>query len=397
MLRELSLEYLESRWLLCSYSYDSEHKVLTVDCLGSSADTVTASLDGTSLRITDNGGSILDSTSSPPVPASTLKALRIQTRGGNDVVNLSAMTTSDFPDLPEITVLTGAGDDTVTGNNGTNGSRIFAFLGAGADTFNGSSAADAVDGGSGRDTISGLDGNDYIQGEGDEAELYVNLGNDEIADDDDKDTIHGGNGNDTIYGFMSGDSPVNCEDGEILNGNDGDDNIHGSDGADIISGNNGNDGLDGGDGNDVINGNLGDDTISGDDGIDVIHGNEDDDTISGGDGNDELYGDEDSDHIFGGAGDDQIYGGTGTDTLAGGSGDDHIEGGSGADRLDGGYGADYLYGYTQFNWSDGVEDEFFASEGVGDDGAIDYCYGDLEEDNDEETIWSGDFFNDLEY
>jgi hypothetical protein len=76
--------------------------------LGSGADTVTANLDGTSLRISSNGGAILDSTSSPSVPASTLKALRIQTRGGNDIVNLSAMTTSDFPDLPEITVLTGA-------------------------------------------------------------------------------------------------------------------------------------------------------------------------------------------------------------------------------------------------------------------------------------------------
>jgi hypothetical protein len=140
-----------------------------------------------------------------------------------------------------------------------------------------------------------------------------------------------------------------------LYGAAGNDTLLGGAGEDYLDGGTGVDSLVGGTGNDIlvarsstnatINGSSGDDVIYGSDGADLINGNA---------GNDRIYG-------YGGS--DTISGGPGDDTIDGGTGDDVISGDTGSDLIIGGAGNDLIYGYN--------------ASGTGDDGAVDYLYGDF--------------------
>ena len=93
---------------------------------------------------------------------------------------------------------------------------------------------------------------------------------------------------------------------------------------------------------------------------------------TGGDGDDLIYGSEGGDTVSAGAGRDRVYGNGGIDTIGGGSGDDTLDGGAGSDTISGDGGADLLVG--------GAGDDIlfaFTSGGTGDDGAINYVYGDF--------------------
>jgi Ca2+-binding RTX toxin-like protein len=132
-------------------------------------------------------------------------------------------------------VTTGAGGDTVFGNNAAN--RI--ETGAGNDYVDAGGGNDQVFGGGGNDTLKGNSGNDTMKGE---------AGND---------AMEGGSGND------------------YLEGNDGNDTIDGGSGNDSVLGGNGNDTLRGGAGNDIVNVGSGADTVQykdGDLGLDTIYG-----------------------------------------------------------------------------------------------------------------------------
>jgi Ca2+-binding RTX toxin-like protein len=155
-------------------------------------------------------------------------------------------------------VLTGSGNDTITGS----------FI---ADTLNAGAGNDLIEGGKGADRISGGDGNDTLYG--DSASASTNPG---IVRDG-NDTIFGGLGNDLIYG---------------------------------------------GGGNDDLYGQQGDDTIYGEAGNDRLFGGAGNDSLIGGDGNDKLFGGAGNDILSGGAGNDTLEGGAGNDTLTGGAGVD---------------------------------------------------------------------------
>jgi Ca2+-binding RTX toxin-like protein len=230
------------------------------------------------------------------------------------------------PDIEGL--LGGAGDDTLTGNNGIN----VLSGGDGNDTLDpGRGAGDDLVGGPGSDTVTyaartlpvvaDLDGvaNDGEGGENDRIDVSVeNLiggsGNDHLTGDGRANLLNGGSGNDVMDGGMGADlllggagtdtadyssrtAPVTVDpDGVADDGEAGEDDLVETDVE----------GATGGSGNDVLTGAAGTNVLAGGPGDDVIDG---------------VWGDDD---IDGGAGDDEITGGTGLDMLRGGAGVDKI-------------------------------------------------------------------------
>jgi len=135
--------------------------------------------------------------------------------------------------------ITGAGNDTITGNNANNtltgnGGADSMFGGNGNDTLFGGDANDTLAGGQGADLVDGGNGDDTILGD---------AGDDELRGRGDNDSLDGGAGNDTVRG------------------NSGNDTLYGGDGADFVAGGIGDDLLNGGLGNDTQIGGLGNDTF----------------------------------------------------------------------------------------------------------------------------------------
>ncbi|MEM4406832.1 MAG: hypothetical protein QXS68_07275, partial [Candidatus Methanomethylicaceae archaeon] len=145
----------------------------------------------------------------------------------------------------------------------------------------------------------------------------------------------------------------------------GDDIIYGNLKNDLIYGGAGNDYIDGSFGTDEIYGGSGDDELSGGYGVgDKLYGEAGDDVIYGSDdGADIIYGVSGRDRIFGYGGNDFIDGGSDDDIIEGGPGDDFILGQAGSDLIVGGGDHDIIYGHNE--------------TGQGDDGAVDYLYGDF--------------------
>lgn len=256
----------------------------------------------------------------------------IEGTGGNDVFNLSGMTT--ITNYDEI--------DLEDGN----------------DQFTGYRGNDYVDGGSGNDTITGGAGNDHMSG-GDGVDTLVYTGASggitlNLAIETSQ-IIGGGQGADTIEEFewvnasnyndrISGDAGAN-----LLNGNNGNDTLNGAGGNDTLLGGAGNDVLNGGGGNDVLNGGLGVDMVTyatAASGITLNLGVAVAQIVGGGQGSDRLLsieqvtGSRFNDRITGDNAANTLIAGNGNDTIAGGGGNDVLWGQSGNDRLIGGLGAD---------------------------------------------------------
>ena len=140
-----------------------------------------------------------------------------------------------------LTVLGGAGNDTITG-------------GAGNDVFNGGAGADSLAGGAGINTVS------YA---GSSANVTINLN---VAAQ-----ISGGDGNnDTLSGFVN---IIGSDFGDDLTGTNGNNSLSGGDGADTLFALGGNDTLRGGAGADVLElgGDLkSTDVVDGGDGLDTL-------------------------------------------------------------------------------------------------------------------------------
>ncbi|MDL2322070.1 hypothetical protein LJC47_07000, partial [Desulfosarcina sp. OttesenSCG-928-B08] len=236
----------------------------------------------------------------------------------------------------------------------------------GDDIIHGNGGNDYLEGGSGNDSLDGGDGNDVLDGMGDNDRLYGGQG---------QDTMYGGGGNDIFY--IEGEDT----DYDIFNGGEGIDTILGGDGNDTIRLNHFQDDntveiIDGGGGDtNILAGtddeNFGDtidlrqtklknidsitmlsgddrvllsaDTLSevSSDTIMVIDGGAGDDTLDGREANHKLklYGGADHDELFGGTKADELYGGAGNDTLNGGD-DGEI------DYLYGDEGKDTYYAYN---------------------------------------------------
>ncbi len=164
------------------------------------------------------------------------------------------------------TVLTGAGNDAVTG---TPANESFA-LGAGADS---------VDAGDGNDSIDGQDGNDLLRG---------GRGTDSIA---------GGAGTDTTtYDERGPSEPVTVNLGVPAgNGAAGENDT--LTGVESVTGGASNDTLTGDAGANVLIGGPGLNTLAGLAGNDIVYGGDNRDVISGGPGFDQLFGGDDDDSI----------------------------------------------------------------------------------------------------
>ncbi|MDO9418471.1 T1SS-143 repeat domain-containing protein [Pararhizobium sp.] len=255
----------------------------------------------------------------PSISGISTSELTIETNGGNDTVNASALNTAALPTHVVLTLDGGAGDDTLTGSGGN----------------------DKIIGGIGADVLSGLAGDDTfllgkdVIGGGTRA---IALGDGTTRDISiaglagTADRVAGGAGQDTVVldrgaqaGFVAdyATAPGYLSGVEKIVGTDGNDVI-------ILAANYTTDGgaisIEGGDGNDALGGsNAGD----------IINGGADDDLISG------LGG---SDTLTGGTGKDEIWGGTGDDTIDGGAGDDTAvyTRGDGSDIIDGGTDTDTL-------------------------------------------------------
>jgi serralysin len=206
------------------------------------------------------------------------------------------------------TVNAGAGNDTITGNNGI----------------------DAIQGGYGNDLIYGMGGMDI---------LFGGIGND---------VIYGGYANDTLRDpsyWASGRDAADL--GDFMFGGAGNDLLIGGTGSDFIDGGSGNDTASYFNSESGIWANLAtgkatygpfEDTLAdfedsftdienliGSDHADWLAGNAGNNILYGLNGNDMLWGAGGSDSIVGGAGNDAIYGGAAADRLNGGTGNDRFE------------------------------------------------------------------------
>lgn len=290
-------------------------------------------------------------------------------------------------------ILTGTGNDTITGTSGAN----LINTGAGNDSIDGGLGADTIFAGDGDDIVTSANnssdnrvfggaGNDVITSSG-RGEYFGEAGDDRlIVANGTNETLDGGTGNDTLdasgatfnyvinlttgltnfagevySGFenvLSGglnDELRGTLDANLMDGGDGDDRIlafAGNDtligglGEDTLNGGEGDDSLEGGDGDDRIFAEAGNDTLEGGAGNDLLEGKIGDDRINGGLGNDTLRGSDGVDNIDGGIGDDLAFGGSGADTLFGDEGNDTLDGSSGDDFIDGWNGDDVLVGET---------------------------------------------------
>lgn len=311
-------------------------------------DDITVQNDTTTgnVSVTVNGS---PATNVPSIPSSSLTALNVIAGDDDNVVDVSSVTSTDFPALTTIVVQAGDGDDNITGSpdfadviSGQDGDDTITGNGGddtidggdGDDSITGDAGLDSIDGGDGADRIDAGDGNDNVLG-GDGADsLTGGLGNDTIDAGQGTDTIDGGDGNDSINGMSGNDQ---------IDGGTGDDSVLGGSHHDTISGGAGNDTLDGQGGHDVIDGNDGNDSVTGGSGNDSLRGSDGDDTLNGKGGRDSLFGGAGSDRMFGGGGDDVFDGGDGNDTLQGQGGNDTLDGGLGDDRMVGGTGEDLLF------------------------------------------------------
>jgi Ca2+-binding RTX toxin-like protein len=321
--------------------------------------------------------------------ASAVTAIVVNAGDGNDTIDLTNLLPSGFPNLNDITLNGGGGDDTIYGSplgDVING-------GTGDDTLLGNAGNDVLDGGAGNDRylFSG-----YIIWPSDGPPQYgtADLGSDTIASDaSGQDTLDFSQldlgcgvyanlnpGSFTaydIYGFSLAITVSSSATIEDLIGTSSDDYLVGNASNNRIDG--------GGAGDDQLVGGLGNDTYVCPTGYIYEYANEGVDTLDystcsdslivnlstssssyafgnlsfagatleniiGGSGDDILIGNSSANMIDGRSGDDHIEGSTGDDVLVGGAGDDII---FGDDNCSCGSGADYLYGGAGDDWLSG--------------------------------------------
>jgi Ca2+-binding RTX toxin-like protein len=159
---------------------------------------------------------------------------------------------------------------------------------------------------------------------------------------------HGGPGNDVLVGGPDGDT---------LDGGTGADDLRGLGSRDFLDGGTGADRLDGGSGSDffqyprtapvaVVLDALANDGESGEGDLVIadIDANGVGDGVFTGPGNDLLIGDAGANTLSGGPGNDLIGGLGGADGISGLGGNDYVDGGDGKDSVDGGEGSDTVRG-----------------------------------------------------
>jgi Ca2+-binding RTX toxin-like protein len=129
-----------------------------------------------------------------------------------------------------------------------------------------------VFGGAGNDTIYGGQGSELLSGDDGNDVVFAGLG---------ADTVFGGSGNDVVHGGVGA---------QILDGGTGNDTIYAGSGSQIVTGGDGRDVLQAGTGMQTVLGGVGNDTIRGGVGAQLLIGDAGDDYIQAGSGNHTLLG-----------------------------------------------------------------------------------------------------------
>ncbi|MHC4875061.1 MAG: peptidylprolyl isomerase [Planctomycetota bacterium] len=169
-----ALESLDSR-LLLTVMTTFDAGVLTVTSDASDVISIAANGSG---EVTVNGDN--DPAMTGPISASAVTAIQVTGGDGDNPIDLSGVTGTDFTSLTSVDIDGGSGADTITGSD----------------------FADTIDGGDDNDSISGGDGDDSIFG---------GLGDDTIAGNAGVDTIQGdtaGSIDDVTVMTNFGDIPI---------------------------------------------------------------------------------------------------------------------------------------------------------------------------------------------
>ncbi|MEP3329230.1 peroxidase family protein [Sedimentitalea sp.] len=193
--------------------------------------------------------------------------LEIQSGGGSDTLNYSTS------DNVSVNLLSGAATGFSLARGLTN-----VMSGTGNDTLTGNSEANALDGGAGNDTLRGGFGDDNLQGGQGDNLLYGEAGDDLLSGGDASDRFDGGVGTDTVsYASASATVDVTLETFEeqdtVGAGIDrlvDVENLIGSAFDDTLTGDGDHNLLDGGAGADLMTGGDGDDTYVVDNAGDVV-------------------------------------------------------------------------------------------------------------------------------
>lgn len=193
--RLLQLESLEERHLLAAF-VDAGTLVVTGTARN---DLILIAPSGSDVVATVNNQSMT-------FPASSVSALYIDGRAGNDRIYVNDAVTLD-----------------ATIHGGLDNDRIVS--GSGNDTLFGEQGKDRIKGGGGNDRIWCGVGNDSCSGDVGNDELFGDAGNDHLDGDFGGDNLHGGAGKDVLHGGASDD---------WLDGDTGIDALFGDDGDDML-------------------------------------------------------------------------------------------------------------------------------------------------------------------
>ncbi|MCB2127532.1 MAG: hypothetical protein KDE03_00270 [Rhodobacteraceae bacterium] len=263
-----------------------------------------------------NGGPVSFSFETLNLRVKSFEALELFIDGqpydpGVQVVDLSGSTSDETVTITGSagSVITGSGNDTITGGTGDDTIQS----GAGNDYIYSGAGNDHVEAGAGNDTIvAGLGtGDDYYDGgagtdtvvySSTTKGVYVDLNEIDRAATTSPHAQNYATVGDLLLGQptpIAANTPVGFAEGSEtgIDALVGIENVIGGTGDDTIIGSAADNLLDGNTGNDLMSGGAGEDTLRGGAGNDTIDGGADDDTIAGG------------------AGDDIVDGGTGYDTL----------------------------------------------------------------------------------
>ena len=319
--------------VLCEVSGSSPNQTMTLTL--NAADTVTIAMSGANIEW--NATACTPAATTADVSAIVVNA---------DLLTDSEAQTVTFDEGPgaftaSIAVHLGAGDDTFAG--GSLLSDVTVDSGAGNDTITTGAGNDTITTAAGNDTVTAGSGNDTIT---------AGAGDDTVTSDDGDDTVKGGAGPDTLSGGLGRDA---------LSGNDGNDTLTGGDDADWLAPGEGDDGVDGNAQRDTVSfhdatapvdvdlragtastGTDDDVLVS----IENVEGSDLIDTVIGTLGNNRVTGGGSGDSIRGAGGNDTLRGGDGPDTIRGGTGNDYLFGQRAADTLVGGPGVDRCKGGT---------------------------------------------------
>ena len=140
------------------------------------------------------------------------------------------MQTLDTPNIAQVNVDAGDGNDTVIADTGT--PAMYALGGAGDDVIKGGAGNDTLSGGSGRNKLYGGDGNDRLNGSSGHDQLFGQNGNDRLYGNAGDDLLDGGGGVDRLWGGAGND---------MLIGGGGNDKLYGEEGKDTLLGGAGSD------------------------------------------------------------------------------------------------------------------------------------------------------------